>query len=79
MKTVLLAGVFGSRISEESAFKPKSMIEIGCKPILWRIMKEYAYYGHTEFVVQYGAIPVFVDMNIPEYSIDVSKLVVATK
>lgn len=54
MKTVLLAGGFGSRISEESAFKPKPMIEIGGKPILWHIMKEYAYYGHTEFIICAG-------------------------
>lgn len=45
MKVVLLAGGFGTRISEESQFKPKPMIEIGGKPILWHIMKEYAYYG----------------------------------
>lgn len=42
MKVVLLAGGFGTRISEESQFKPKPMIEIGGKPILWHIMKEYA-------------------------------------
>ena len=48
MKVVLLAGGFGSRISEESQFKPKPMIEIGGMPILWHIMKEYAYYGHTK-------------------------------
>lgn len=48
MKVVLLAGGFGTRISEESQFKPKPMIEIGGKPILWHIMKEYAYYGFTE-------------------------------
>lgn len=54
MKTVLLAGGFGSRISEESQFKPKPMIEIGGMPILWHIMKEYAYYGHTDFIVCAG-------------------------
>ena len=54
MKVVLLAGGFGTRISEESAFKPKPMIEIGGMPILWHIMKEYAYYGHTEFIVCAG-------------------------
>ena len=54
MKVVLLAGGFGSRISEESVFKPKPMIEIGGKPILWHIMKEYAYYGHNEFVICAG-------------------------
>lgn len=54
MKTVLLAGGFGSRISEESQFKPKPMIEIGGMPILWHIMKEYAYFGHTEFIICAG-------------------------
>ena len=51
MKVVLLAGGFGSRISEESVFKPKPMIEIGGMPILWHIMKEYAYYGHKELII----------------------------
>lgn len=54
MKVVLLAGGFGSRISEESQFKPKPMIEIGGMPILWHIMKSYAYYGHTEFIICAG-------------------------
>ena len=54
MKVVLLAGGFGSRISEESVFRPKPMIEIGGMPILWHIMKEYAHYGHTEFIVCAG-------------------------
>lgn len=54
MKTVLLAGGFGTRISEESAFKPKPMIEIGGMPILWHIMKEYSYYGHNEFIICAG-------------------------
>ena len=54
MKVVLLAGGFGTRISEESAFKPKPMIEIGGMPILWHIMKEYAHYGHTEFIICAG-------------------------
>ncbi|MBQ0028892.1 MAG: glucose-1-phosphate cytidylyltransferase [Bacteroidales bacterium] len=54
MKVVLLAGGFGSRISEESVFKPKPMIEIGGMPIIWHIMKEYAYYGHNEFIICAG-------------------------
>ncbi len=54
MKVVLLAGGFGTRISEESAFRPKPMIEIGGMPILWHIMKEYTYYGHTEFIICAG-------------------------
>lgn len=54
MKVVLLAGGFGTRISEESQYKPKPMIEIGGKPILWHIMKEYSYYGFNEFIVCAG-------------------------
>jgi glucose-1-phosphate cytidylyltransferase len=54
MKTLLLAGGFGTRISEETEKKPKPMINIGGKPILWHIMKLYAYYGHTDFVVLLG-------------------------
>lgn len=54
MKVVLLAGGYGTRISEESQYKPKPMIEIGGKPILWHIMKEYAHYGYNEFVVCAG-------------------------
>lgn len=54
MKVVILAGGLGTRISEESEFKPKPMIEIGDKPILWHIMKEYSYYGFDEFIVCAG-------------------------
>lgn len=54
MKVVLLAGGLGTRIGEESRFKPKPMVEIGGMPILWHIMKEYAHYGHTEFIVCAG-------------------------
>ena len=54
MKVVILAGGFGTRICEESQFKPKPMIEIGGKPILWHIMKEYSHYGFNEFVVCAG-------------------------
>lgn len=54
MKAVILAGGFGTRISEESYLKPKPMIEIGEKPILWHIMKEYSYYGINEFVICCG-------------------------
>lgn len=54
MKVVILAGGFGTRISEESHLKPKPMIEIGEKPILWHIMKMYSYYGYHEFVICCG-------------------------
>jgi glucose-1-phosphate cytidylyltransferase len=51
MKVVILAGGFGTRISEESQFKPKPMIEIGGMPILWHIMKYYSSYGFNEFII----------------------------
>lgn len=54
MKVVLLAGGFGTRISEESHLKPKPMIDIGGKPILWHIMKEYSYYGYNDFIICAG-------------------------
>ena len=54
MKVVLLAGGFGTRISEESEYVSKPMIKIGGMPILWHIMKEYSYYGFNEFVVCAG-------------------------
>lgn len=54
MKVALLAGGVGSRISEETEVKPKPMVEIGGKPILWHIMKHYSHYGFGEFVVALG-------------------------
>lgn len=54
MKVVILAGGFGTRISEESHLKPKPMIEIGERPILWHIMKIYSYYGFNDFVICLG-------------------------
>ncbi|MCR5877529.1 glucose-1-phosphate cytidylyltransferase [Phenylobacterium sp. J367] len=54
MKTVILAGGLGTRISEESHLKPKPMIEIGGRPILWHIMKLYSHYGFNDFIVCLG-------------------------
>ena len=54
LKAVLLAGGFGTRISEETEFRPKPMIEIGGMPILWHIMKEYSAYGINDFVICAG-------------------------
>ncbi len=54
MKVVILAGGLGTRISEESHLKPKPMIEIGGKPILWHIMKEYSHYGFNDFIICCG-------------------------
>ena len=54
MKTVILAGGYGTRISEESGIRPKPMVEIGGKPIIWHIMKIYSHYGLTEFIICCG-------------------------
>lgn len=54
MKVVILAGGYGTRISEESYLRPKPMIEIGGRPILWHIMKEYSYFGFNEFIICCG-------------------------
>ena len=54
MKAVILAGGYGTRISEETHLKPKPMVEIGGKPILWHIMKIYSHYGINEFVICCG-------------------------
>ena len=54
MKVVLLAGGLGSRITEESQYRPKPMVELGGMPILWHIMKEYSYYGFNDFIICAG-------------------------
>ncbi len=63
MKAVILAGGLGTRISEESHVRPKPMIEIGGKPILWHIMKIYSYHGVNDFIVCCG----YKGMVIKEY------------
>jgi len=54
MKAVILAGGFGTRLSEETILRPKPMIEIGGKPILWHIMNIYAAHGVNEFIIAAG-------------------------
>lgn len=54
MKVLILAGGLGTRISEETVIKPKPMVEIGGKPILWHIMKLYSHYGYNDFIVLTG-------------------------
>ena len=54
MQAVILAGGRGTRISEESILRPKPLIEIGDRPILWHIMKHYSYYGINEFIICCG-------------------------
>jgi len=69
MKVVILAGGFGTRISEESDYKPKPMIRIGDYPILWHIMKIYSHYGHNDFIIPLG----YKGEEIKEYFINYSK------
>lgn len=54
MKAVILAGGLGTRIAEESDTKPKPMVEVGGKPLLWHIMKTYAHHGINDFVICLG-------------------------
>ncbi len=54
MKVVILAGGLGTRLREETEFKPKPMVEVGGHPILWHIMKNFAQFGHTEFIIATG-------------------------
>ncbi len=54
MKVVILAGGYGTRISEETGIKPKPMVEIGAHPILWHIMKIYSHYGLNDFIICMG-------------------------
>lgn len=54
MKVIILCGGLGTRLKEETEYKPKPMVQIGRKPILWHIMKHYAHYGHKEFILALG-------------------------
>ena len=54
MKVIILAGGFGTRLSEETTLVPKPLVEIGGKPILWHIMKIYSYYGFNDFIILTG-------------------------
>ena len=54
MKAVILAGGFGTRISEESHLRPKPMMEIGGQPVLWHVMKIYSHYGINDFIICAG-------------------------
>ena len=67
MKTIILAGGFGTRLSEETGTRPKPMVEIGGRPILWHIMKIYAHYGFDDFVLALGYKADFVKKYFLEY------------
>ena len=67
MKVVILAGGFGTRLAEETEVKPKPMVEIGGRPILWHIMKHYAFYGFKEFFIALGYKSEFIKRYFLEY------------
>lgn len=67
MKTIILAGGFGTRISEETEIRPKPMVEIGGRPILWHIMKIYAHYGFNNFVLALGYKADYIKKYFLEY------------
>lgn len=72
MKVVILAGGFGTRISEESTLRPKPLVEIGGRPILWHIMKIYSAFGLTEFVICGGYKCAMIKSYFRDYALEVS-------
>ena len=79
MKVILLAGGLGTRLSEETELKPKPMVEIGDKPILWHIMKSYAHYGFTDFVICLGYKAVMIKEYFANYYMHQADMVVDLK
>ena len=72
MKAVILAGGFGTRLSEETHLKPKPMVEIGGKPILWHIMKSYSFHGINDFVICCGYKGYVIKEYFANYSLHMS-------
>ena len=79
MKTILLAGGLGTRLSEETVVKPKPMVEIGGMPILWHIMKTYASHGFSDFVVALGYKGEVIKNFFLNYKLHKSDLIVSLK
>lgn len=79
MKVVILAGGRGTRISEETDIKPKPMIEIGGKPILWHIMKTYSYYGFNDFVICLGYLGYVIKEYFSHYFLHMSDVTIDLK
>lgn len=79
MKALILAGGLGSRISEETTLKPKPMVEIGGKPILWHIMKLYSHYGINEFIVLLGYKGYFIKEYFSNYFLHQSDVTIDLK
>jgi glucose-1-phosphate cytidylyltransferase len=78
MKAVILAGGFGSRLSEETQTKPKPMVEIGDKPILWHILKIYASYGVNDFIICCGYKGYVIKEYFKNYSLHTSDVIFST-
>jgi len=79
MKVVILAGGFGTRLSEETVIKPKPMIEIGRRPILWHIMKIYAAYGFNEFIICLGYKGYMIKEYFANYFLHQSDITIDTR
>ncbi len=79
MKVAILAGGYGSRLAEETEIKPKPMVEIGGKPILWHIMMHYAHYGFNEFVIALGYKGEYIKRYMVDYASLNSNLTVELK
>ena len=78
MKVVILAGGFGTRIGEESVLRPKPMIEIGEKPLIWHIMKIYGYYGYNDFIILCGYKSYYIKEYFFNYFLHQSDITVYT-
>jgi glucose-1-phosphate cytidylyltransferase len=79
MKVVILAGGFGTRLGDETAVRPKPMVEVGTRPILWHVMKIYAHYGLTDFVVLCGYRSEFIRNYFLSYPLNESDFTVELK
>ena len=79
MKVAILAGGAGTRLAEETELKPKPMVEIGGRPILWHIMKHYAHFGHAEFAIALGYKGEYIKRWMKDFSALEGDLTVNTK
>ena len=79
MKVVILAGGLGTRLSEETVSKPKPMVEIGGKPILWHILKIYSYYGYNDFIICCGYKGYMIKEYFSNYSLHTSDITIDLK
>lgn len=79
MKVAILAGGFGTRLSEETDIKPKPMVEIGGKPIIWHIMKHYSHYGHNDFVILCGYKSYYIKEYFANYFLHQSDVTIDIK